>query len=65
MKGYAYLPTSFCKNPGDWCKKSRRFSRHGKKRQNYDFWLTNKSVNSYITQKSTLIFKKGGEEKKQ
>ena len=40
------------KNPGDFIK-SRRFSRHGKKSQNYDFWLTNKSVNSYITQKST------------
>ena len=41
MNCIAYLPTSLCKNPGDWGKKSRRFSRHGKKRQNYDFRLTN------------------------
>ena len=40
------------KNPGDFIKTKEIFG-HGKKCQNYDFWLINKSVNSYITQKST------------
>ena len=38
--------------------------RHGKKRQNYDFQLTNKSANNYITQKVLNFSKKGARKKK-
>ena len=60
----SYLPTSLCKNPGDSGKKSRRFSQHSKKCQNYDFRLTNKSANNCITQKVLNFSKKGARKKK-